>query len=219
MLQGKEALLDEKKALQDEKETLKDEKNTMAAQEVYALSKCETAKRNNDDEAAKLWMNLASSLQKRFAAVQGEMEHFENCLVIKKEQLAHLRRAELASRPQQIEWKYDRDAGRMAAELVNIEPEKLRSGIEVTRLTGFIDLDGVRSPTLITRRHTRLLSNAAVEYLEHSPPLSRVAIIGGPGIGKTRTLLHVLRLLLKKGKYVVYAYRTKVFTKFRVELR
>ena len=112
-----------------------------------------------------------------------------------------------------IVWTNDLECTQLAFELLSLGPIVGEHGLQLTNLTkriGATDSD----PRLITRASARELCRAVIDYLLSAE--GRKAIIEGPsGIGKSRTMLHLLLLCIQANLLIIYddseSQRTYVF--------
>jgi RHS (Retrotransposon Hot Spot) family protein len=93
--------------------------------------------------------------------------------------------------------------------------QNLGHGVFVQHFTrGIVDNSSKANPKVITRRESRDVARAAVASLFEpwDEEMNRAAIVGNPGIGKSRgTMMHTLQLLLVVGATVVLlAYDQKI---------
>ena len=94
------------------------------------------------------------------------------------------------------EWKFDKNATAFAQQLIATEWESPKEGLAVLPLQTSVLGDKPRSgPQLVTRQCVRELWEEVFKQLSDNYT-TKVAIIGNPGIGKSRNLIYGLRLLL-----------------------
>jgi len=84
--------------------------------------------------------------------------------------------------------------------------EDLSDGVKHIVLTHFLQENEKKSTDLFTRTCQRELWNEVLSYLEFRED-SHAIVTGNPGIGKSRSMAYMLRLLLSKGKTVIYETR------------
>lgn len=94
-------------------------------------------------------------------------------------------------------WEFDEDATAFAQELIETDWERAftKAGLAVLPLHRFLGDKPTNGPKLVTRQCVRELWENVFRELENDYT-TKVAIIGNPGIGKSRGLLYGLRLLL-----------------------
>lgn len=217
LLAKQQRLEEEKDRLQKEKVRLQEKEDRLQKEKETTESKWLEALDRGQQDQAEYWRQQALSL----TTCSNELEGQVNQVAGQAEEIAKhitiLTKSSSVIAQLDAQCEKDRTAEKLATELLTIEPEELSDNVEWTRLTASIQMSAQQSPSLITRLHTRLLCDAVIDFLEKSPPHSRAVITGAPGIGKTRTLVNVLQLLLKKGKEVTYADRTtSSFTRFEI---
>lgn len=103
-------------------------------------------------------------------------------------------------------WREDERATIFANELLNNEEIELDAGVRMIKLSTWFQDDARASPMLFTRHHSRALWEDVYQYLS-SRIVSHSLVTGNPGIGKSRSMTYLLRLLLKDGKLVVFESR------------
>ena len=82
----------------------------------------------------------------------------------------------------------------------------LSDGVKHIAMTHFLQENEEKSPDLFIRNSQRELWNEILSYIEITYS-SHAIITGNPGIGKSRSMAYFLRLLLQKGKTVIYETR------------
>ena len=93
-------------------------------------------------------------------------------------------------------WEFDKKATAFAQELTATEWESAKEGLAVLPMqTSLLGRTPNSGPKLVTRQCVRDLWEEVLRQLEGNG-VTKVAIIGNPGIGKSRGLTYGLRLLL-----------------------
>ena len=100
----------------------------------------------------------------------------------------------------QLEWKDCPPMAKAASVLVEAQPEELDAGVQWTggAMLPFDD-DQVSNRGLATRECTRAIAEEVLKDVRHSERRTITVITGSPGIGKTRTLVHVAKRVLEGG--------------------
>ena len=111
--------------------------------------------------------------------------------------------------------KVNTEATDFANELASTQPQRLDANVELFQLNGFLARDYAKSGTaLFSRKATRVAWDAVFQLLEQDK-MDRIAMLGMPGIGKSRSLFYGLwRLMTRKVPPVVVfeaRRRQKVF--------
>jgi hypothetical protein len=101
-------------------------------------------------------------------------------------------------------WHRQKKVDAFALSLQTTAPVTKEAGLEVTELPLAFGFDRMEDPRLITRHNTRRVFNAILEQILHEPLVRRFLVEGAPGIGKSRNLTYLLKLLLCHGKTVLY---------------
>eukprot|EP00657_Telonema_sp_P-1_P010902 TRINITY_DN557_c0_g1_i8.p1 TRINITY_DN557_c0_g1~~TRINITY_DN557_c0_g1_i8.p1 ORF type:complete len:458 (+),score=64.52 TRINITY_DN557_c0_g1_i8:147-1520(+) len=100
------------------------------------------------------------------------------------------------------------------ASLMTCEPTKLEHGMKVLCNVKLLEIDG--SIDIILRSVNEPLFNACIDQASNG---RHVCIVGSPGIGKSTTMLYLVRLLLKLGYTVVFRRRTQDRTSWYYEFK
>ena len=101
-------------------------------------------------------------------------------------------------------WARDIESEGFAQELIREEPVGAGAGLQVINLTipfGFTK--GLEDPRLITRPNTRAIYDAAFSMIIHRAPC-HILVEGAPGVGKSRNLIYLLKLLLGENRKVIF---------------
>ncbi|CAL1163102.1 unnamed protein product [Cladocopium goreaui] len=100
---------------------------------------------------------------------------------------------------EEVQEKVDRDATAFANELASIgQPEGLDAGVQLFKLNRSLTADYRMSGTaMLSRKTIRVAWDAAFEEMEQGHAL-RVAMVGMPGIGKSRSLTYGLWRLMTR---------------------
>jgi len=92
-----------------------------------------------------------------------------------------------------------------AEELIREEPVDAGAGLQVTKLTiPFEFTQAFEDPRLITRPNTRAVYEAVFSMILHDASAKRILVEGAPGIGKSRNLIYLLKLLFGENRKVIY---------------
>jgi hypothetical protein len=105
-------------------------------------------------------------------------------------------------------WLVDFDATAYANELLNAKYIELDAGVHCYELNTYLQDDEKRSRALFTRKHSRALWEEVYTRFKHEPN-TNVVVTGNPGIGKSRSMAYLLKMLLEDGQLVVYEARKK----------
>jgi len=110
-------------------------------------------------------------------------------------------------------FKYDENATMYANMLLNVQNSALDDDdVECFNLSTGLQTKDTESPQLFTRKHTRALVADAYSWMSKRPH-HHAFITGSFGIGKSRSVAIMLKLLLQNNKVVVYKIgeKSKVF--------
>lgn len=100
-------------------------------------------------------------------------------------------------------WVRDQEAEDFAMDLCKSKTVIHQYGIETTTLKFPFGFDLSENPMLVTKRSTRLVYNRAIELCSKGDG-AKVLLEGAQGIGKSRSLIYILKGLLLKNINVVY---------------
>jgi hypothetical protein len=91
---------------------------------------------------------------------------------------------------------------------LNATEEDISNGVQRIALTHFLQSNEMDSgPDLYTRQCQRDLWNEVFVYLESSLNKRHAVVTGNPGIGKSRSMAYLLRILLQNERTVIYEAR------------
>ena len=109
-------------------------------------------------------------------------------------------RAKTLGRPN---WDIDENATKFAHELLAAEKIQTEAGVDIYELTKGLQVDDRKSPHLFVRHSAEeVWQRVAQETVEKD--LGGVLVTGSPGIGKSRGLTYLLKLLLKDKQTVIF---------------
>jgi hypothetical protein len=103
-------------------------------------------------------------------------------------------------------WKEDLEKTTYANELLSATEKDITNGVHHIPLSHWLQKNEKLSSDLFTRQCQRELWNEVFMYLEYTPD-SHALVTGNPGIGKSRSMTYLLRMLLQNGKTVIYQAR------------
>ena len=102
-------------------------------------------------------------------------------------------------------WDRDRRSEEFARQLLANPTTARPAGLEVTDLPfAFGFTSALEDPRLITRTNTRAVYTAVFNMIMNNPLAKRILVEGAPGIGKSRNLTYLLKLLLGRNRKVIY---------------
>jgi hypothetical protein len=100
-------------------------------------------------------------------------------------------------------WLYSQDVTDFANELRTVEGISLGTGSVVQYPLKLSMIEEV-NPCLFVRHRVKILWEKVLEDCDRLPHSTRSIVTGNPGIGKTRSMAYLLRLLLQRGEIVFY---------------
>jgi heat shock protein HspQ len=100
-------------------------------------------------------------------------------------------------------WKENLGATVYANELLNQKEIDLGDQVKKIEMKSWLQNNEKRSPNIFCRNSQKQLWNEVLDYLE-SYEDTHAIVTGNPGIGKSRSMSYLLRLLLQKKKIFVY---------------
>jgi len=102
-------------------------------------------------------------------------------------------------------WKKSPEAQKLAEELLTLEPIRLAAGVEVIALTTSLMDDSNDDPMLIQTEKSRTMWDNLKATMTAGRTYKGL-VVGNPGIGKSRGLLYLLKLLLADRCVVLFQY-------------
>ena len=103
----------------------------------------------------------------------------------------------------QNNWRENDDKTVYANELLNQKEIDLGHQVKKIEMKTWLQSNEKRSPNIFCRNSQKELWNEVLDYLE-SEEDTHAIVTGNPGIGKSRSMSYLLRLLLQKKKIIVY---------------
>jgi len=101
-------------------------------------------------------------------------------------------------------WTFDEEATAYAQELMACELVDLGEGVQVLRMTRGLQRSEKESPQIFLRAQVRDVWARAHELITDPAYHYHVIVTGSPGVGKSRTLLLLLRQLLREHKKIIF---------------
>lgn len=101
-----------------------------------------------------------------------------------------------------VKWQHNLGISQLADELLSRKPTVSAHGLQVTNLTRIFQSYHI-SPILITRQRTREVYDAVFRFIIEDGH-RKALVLGSPGIGKSRNLLHLIKQLLEANQLVLY---------------
>jgi hypothetical protein len=96
-------------------------------------------------------------------------------------------------------------------ESIQQQPECIKDSNGMYVFNEMVFLEGEETLPLIIRKNTEQFWNTVIEKVSETKPngrnMNRICVVGTPGIGKTRATCYLIRMLLERGKTVVYFIR------------
>lgn len=102
-------------------------------------------------------------------------------------------------------WTECKDGDTFASELLNRTEIDLGAGVTMIQLSKLLQKDNLSSRHLFTRHDSRLMWQEVYKYLSRDG--THALVTGNPGIGKSRSLMYMIKLLLEDSKLVIFESR------------